>query len=345
MKILITLGGTGGHIYPAQDLACLLKAKGHEVYFAGDKGLFFSLTDIPYIPIVSGNIRKKKLSIFSLMRGIVQSLILYKKVSFDVVIGMGSFHSVPILLAARLVRKKIVLFEPNIVCGLANRIFSRSSHFIVTQFPTLEKHYAKRVYQTRFLPWNKPNIEPTKKRHFTLMIFGGSQGAEVFNQMMPKVMQRLKQLIPTFELIHITGKKACIESIQEKYSSLKVACTIKLYDPHLLSSLSRCDLAICRCGAGTIGDLMTSHTPAIVIPYPYATDRHQEKNGFYFANTVKGGVLIKQEESNEKTIFGILRKILAKDRAELKKYRENIIRFYEKNQQSVSMVELVEGIQ
>lgn len=349
MKILITLGGTGGHVRPAQDLAQILTSRGHQVSFAGKRGSFFFLKDFQVIPIDAGNIRIKRPlaflnSCFSMVKGVLQSFIALKKGSFDVIVGMGSFHSVPILLAGKICRKKIVLFEPNIVCGFANRVFSRSACVIATQFPILENHYAKKIYQTKCLPWTRPNLTQKKKEHLTFIVFGGSQGAQFLNQIIPPVIKKLKEFIPYFELIHITGEGNCVETIQGQYDRLNISYTVKKYEENLLSVLSRCDFAICRSGAGTIGDLMTSTTPAILIPYPYATDQHQEKNGAYFAKVIEGGIQQSQSELSEEKLLQIIRKIVGNDRENLKRYRENLARFYKENQSRASIAELIEDL-
>ena len=193
----------------------------------------------------------------------------------DVVVGFGSFHSFPVLTAAAILRKKIILFEANCSLGQVNRFFVPFAEKIAFQFPIKMK---KAVY-VPLLPWIKKE-QGGKKYHLdpnrtTILVFGGSQGASFINQVFPEAA---KLLSFPFQVIHLTGKT----DLEIRYS---VPCVVKPFEEEMESAYEAADFAVCRCGAGTSAELIRYRLPAVVIPYPYAND-HQRKNGEY----LQGGV-------------------------------------------------------
>lgn len=270
-KILIATGGTGGHLFPSQQLADAMKDC--EILFAGHKlktSPFFH-RKIPYAEIASTPSKKKGLL---LLKGIFQSLKLIFRFKPDVIVGFGSYHSFPVLMAAVLLRKKIVLFEPNCSLGKVNRFFARFAKKVAFQFPI---HHPKSVY-VPLLPWTalkarKKEKDPTRK---TILVFGGSQGASFINETFYKAARLLS--FP-FQVIHLTGK----EDLKLNYS---VPAIVKPFEEDMASLYARADFAVCRCGAGTTAELIRYQIPAVVIPYPYAHD-HQRKNGEFLKKGVR----------------------------------------------------------
>lgn len=278
LKVLIATGGTGGHLFPSQQLAEQLKDC--EVIFAGHKlksSPFFH-RKLPYFEIASASSKKK---IGSLLKGVLQSLKLLWRYCPDVVVGFGSFHSFPVLLAAVIMRKKIVLFEANCSLGKVNRFFSLFAKKVAFQFPISHK----KAEYVPLLPW-KPLIKQQKKTNpsrKTILVFGGSQGAVFINQTFCRAARTLS--FP-FEVIHLTGK-------EDPTLSYTVPALIKPFEEDMPAVYARTDFAVCRAGAGTIAELIRYNIPAVVIPYPFAHN-HQRKNGQF----LKGGVrMLDQKET------------------------------------------------
>ncbi|MBU6383258.1 MAG: UDP-N-acetylglucosamine--N-acetylmuramyl-(pentapeptide) pyrophosphoryl-undecaprenol N-acetylglucosamine transferase [Verrucomicrobia bacterium] len=270
-KVLIATGGTGGHLFPAQQLAEQLLDC--EVLFAGHKlhsSPFFN-RKAPSCEITSASSLR---GVWALLKGTWQSLLLLLRFAPDVVVGFGSFHTFPILLAAVLLRKKIVLFEPNCTFGKVNRWFAPFAKKVAFQFPVVHK----RAVYVPLLPWKQEKKRASSKdpQRKTILVFGGSQGAAFINQ---TFCEAAKYLSFPFQVIHLTGKGG-----QELHYT--VPAMIKPFEEDMPSLYARADFAVCRCGAGTSAELIRYNLPAVVIPYPYAHD-HQRKNGEFLGQGVR----------------------------------------------------------
>lgn len=280
LKVLIATGGTGGHLFPSRQLAELLHDC--EVAFAGHglkESPFFD-RKIPYYDIVSTG-SKKNLPL--LLYGVWQALKLLLRFKPDVVVGFGSFHSFPVLMAAVLLRKKIVLFEANCTLGQVNRFFARFADKVALQFPV---PHEKAAY-VPLLPWTAKRAR-TKKyakdpNRLTILVFGGSQGAAFINK---TFCEAAKFLSFPFQVIHLTGK-------EDPEISYSVPAVVKPFEEEMAAAYEVADLVVCRSGAGTVAELIQNRLPAILIPYPYAHD-HQRKNGEYLK---EGARILLQKEA------------------------------------------------
>lgn len=287
LKILMATGGTGGHLFPSQQLAEQLSDC--QVVFAGHKlktSPFFN-RNYPYYETASASSRKQ---IGTLLKGVWQGLKIVFRFSPDVVVGFGSFHSFPVLMAAVLLRKKIILFEPNCSLGKVNRFFAPFAKKIAFQFPI---SHPRAVY-VPLLPWKNVDIKPPQKdrKTKTILVFGGSQGADFINK---AFCQAAKLLSFPFQVIHLTGK----EDPDIRYC---VPAIIKPFEQDMASLYAQSDFAVCRCGANTTAELIRYNIPAIVIPYPYAHN-HQRKNGEFLKNGVR--LLDQKDASPERLAWEI----------------------------------------
>jgi UDP-N-acetylglucosamine--N-acetylmuramyl-(pentapeptide) pyrophosphoryl-undecaprenol N-acetylglucosamine transferase len=282
LKVLIATGGTGGHLFPAKQLSELLSDC--NLVFAGyklEKTPFFD-RKVPYVEIASSN-----RSPFVLLKGLWASLKLLFRFKPDVVVGFGSFYSFPVLLAAVLLRKKIVLFEPNCTLGKVNQFFAPFAKKVALQFPIEVK---KAVY-VPLLPWTMHPVRTKRYSHdperVTILVFGGSQGAVFIN----KTFCQAAKLLPfPFRVIHLTGK----EDPEVRYS---VPADVKPFENEMAAAYEAADLVVSRCGAGTTAELIRFQKPAVVIPYPYAYD-HQRKNGEFLKDGVR--MLLQSEATPER---------------------------------------------
>jgi UDP-N-acetylglucosamine--N-acetylmuramyl-(pentapeptide) pyrophosphoryl-undecaprenol N-acetylglucosamine transferase len=270
LKVLVATGGTGGHLFPAKQLTELMPDA--ESVFAGhllEKTPFFD-RKVPYYEIPSSNRNP-----LILLTGLFRSFRLLWRFKPDVVVGFGSFHSFPVLLAAVLLRKKIVLFEANCSVGKVNRLFMPFAKKVAFQFPLKDK---KAAY-VPLLPWigkqtTMLSAAEARKSYgldpdvFTILVFGGSQGAIFINKTFCAAAKLLQR---PFQVIHFTGK----EDSEIKY---EVPCVVLPFEKEMAKAYAAADLVVCRCGAGTTAELIRFQKPAILIPYPYAYD-HQRKNG------------------------------------------------------------------
>lgn len=295
-KILIAAGGSGGHLFPAQQLAHQLQESSDVLIVGHNVGASpFFLKKIPFQDISAVAPKKGQYLrfIFASCKGLLQSIRIILRFSPDVVVGFGSYHTFPVLLASAIFRKKIVLFEANCILGQVNRLFAPVAKKIAIQFP-LAQPLSKSVL-VPLLPWGKKGSEKSISREdariyfglhphrTTLLIFGGSQGASFFNEIMPKV------ILPGIQVIHCTGKGSVI------YPNGN-AC-VKEFEKRMDLAYMAADVVVCRSGAGTLSELIRYKKPSLLIPYPFATDNHQLVNARFLVNQVKGARLLEQSQA------------------------------------------------
>lgn len=296
---MICAGGTGGHLVPAMQLAHQLRdsAKCAEVFFAGynlQNTPFFRRDHFSFYEITSSPLRRNLCAFcWKISRGILQALKVLKTKKPDIIVSFGSYHTFPLMIAAKIKKVPYILFEANTHLGRVHKIVAGRATKIFAQFPL--ENYAH--YQMLpFLPWKEMEKKRTKQQAkqelglkedvFTFLVFGGSQGAAFINDFFPQVAFLLQQEMD-FQVIHITGGSQ--EKVSAAYSNLHISCFVTNYCEDMPLLYCAADMAICRGGAATIGELITFHLPALIIPYPYASEQHQEKNAHYFSKVLQGG--------------------------------------------------------
>ncbi len=316
LKVLIAAGGTGGHLFPAQQLSeWLLKEGDVELFFAGYKlqnSPFFAKEKIPFQEIASAPLKKILPFLKAAWRGFWQSIQLIRRYKPDVVVGFGSYHSFPVLLAAAVLRKKIVLFEANCILGKVNRLFLPVAEKIGIQFP-LPKRNEKQV-AVPYLPWISKKAKAVSREEarkayrldenlLTILVFGGSQGAVFLNQEFPLAAKILKKKGILFQVIHLTGKEGTANYDQ-------IPAVVKTFEEDMPLAYAASDLVVCRSGAGTIAELIRFQKPALLIPYPFAADDHQQINGRFIMNFVQGARMVVQSEAAPERMVEEIEKLI-----------------------------------
>jgi len=241
-KILISASGTGGHLIPAQQLAHKLKKNRCDVFFAASalsKRAIFQKDDFPYLDISTSILNKKTIlfGAFKILKGLFQSLRLIMRYKPNVVVGFGSYHTFPVILASYILRKKIILFDSNSILGKVNRIFAKKALFVATQFE-LENKLQNEILTKRF-PWNvRPDnsnaIEKThlEKNVFTILIFGGSQGSQIINKnFIPSILDLRTEY--KLQVIHILGKGIDIQKTQRLYDANNIKSYVSNFEKDL----------------------------------------------------------------------------------------------------------------
>lgn len=334
LKVLIAAGGSGGHLFPAQQLRDLLGTE-VEVFFAGHKlktSPFFASEKIPFREITSAPLKKG--FFIALWKGFWQSISLLCSFCPDIVVGFGSYHTFPLLLASVVMRKKLILFEANSTLGKVNRFFYPFAKKTAFQF-TLSQ---KKGVLVPFLPWvsqGEKKINPAEARKYfglhpqktTLLIFGGSQGASFLNQMMPPVIDRLSQEV---QVIHLKGRGGSVISYRSK------AC-VKEFEQEMAMAYAAADGAICRSGAGTIAELIRYQVPSLLIPFPDASDDHQRKNGEFLIQQTKGARLLLQKDAVLDRLLLEIEILLSS----LESLREGLRNYHLKSQHRIDFASLI----
>lgn len=327
-RVVIAAGGTGGHLFPAQSLAFELSSRmQYDVSFMA-KGLSsnarFDTAVYPYKDIASGPINFKLKTLISsplkILKGICQSVRALKRLQADLVIGFGSFHSFPVLCAARLLGIPIILHEANSIPGRVNRIFSPYAAWTGVFFPDAAMHLKGNVQKTdiplrvQFKEANRPSRKDALQFYglsadaLTVLVFGGSLGAQKLNELASKsIVNSLSA--SALQVLHFTGGQEASELVRRAYHEANITAVVREFEPQMQYAWAAADVALARSGASTIAEAVAFGVPAIFVPYPHATDAHQDKNAEYIATNVGGGVWFCEKTLDVPTLTAALERL------------------------------------
>ncbi|MGH8058049.1 MAG: undecaprenyldiphospho-muramoylpentapeptide beta-N-acetylglucosaminyltransferase [Candidatus Entotheonellia bacterium] len=293
MRIVIVGGGTGGHLYPGIAVAHELqrfdpyaaitfigsKAAGEREIVLREGFAFSGIT-------ASGFTRRKPsermLSVAHLIRGILQSIRILREVRPSMVLGLGSYVSGPAVLAARGLRIPCVIQEQNLLPGLTNRTLGRIANRIAVSFDDSVSYFsASKVIVTgnpvRAAIREVARSDPQPNGRFHLLLFGGSQGAHRLNSAMVQALPLLTAAQEALWVVHQTGQDD-FSTVQKAYTEMAFPGVVRPYIQDIAQEYRTADLVICRAGASTIAELTVCGRPALLVPFPYAANQHQEHN-------------------------------------------------------------------
>ena len=308
-KILISTGGSGGHVIPATIFYEQLKHE-FDVFLVTDKrgSRFLNLEKYKFTvidtPKLTANLFLLPLNMIGLFFSIIKSLILLKKKKIEVLISTGGYMSLPLCLTAKILGKKIYLFEPNMVLGRANSIFLRYTKKIfcyskeIINFP--KKHLNKILLTDPLLRKEFYAITPDEKSEIkdqiNLLVIGGSQGAELFDNKLKKPIISLskKYKLNIYQQTNPINKK----NLEDFYNQNNISYKLFNFEENILKFISNANLCITRAGASTLSELTFLNIPYLAIPYPLAKDDHQFQNALFYKNKNCCWIL-KQDDLNE----------------------------------------------
>lgn len=293
---LLAAGGTGGHLFPAQALAEELLARKWRVALATDRrGTSYpgALATIHRFQLRSrglagagwmGTVR----GIAELGVGLIQARDVIKRISPDVVIGFGGYASAAPLMAAHQFGVPTILHEQNAVLGRANRFLSRRATAIATSFANtagIGSDQAGKVTMTGnpvrpaiLALADLPRPLPAPEGPMRILVLGGSQGASVFSRIIPAALERLPEYRRKALVLSQQCRPEDIEQVKRAYRRLDVSSDLATFFDNMPARLSGNHLIIARAGASTVAEVRAVGIPAILVPYPYATDDHQTAN-------------------------------------------------------------------
>ena len=343
-KILIAAGGTGGHLFPAQALAqeLLKKQEGVELLFAGgglSTNRCFQKDTFPFEEIFAATpyLTKKGSffrSLWTIVKGIRQSFAILSKFRPSLVVGFGSYHAFPLLVAAVFKKIPIMLFEPNSAPGKVNRLFSRKAVVSAVQFAQAADQLSGKIVEVNMPLWEKEGVKGVSieeaRAYFSLdatkltfLVFGGSQGAVSINQLFAEAISLFAGQHKDFQVIHFTGKQSSAEEARRVYARLGIPACVKEFEDRMYLAWQAASLVICRSGAATLAEQAAFEVPGILIPYPYATDDHQMKNALFMENQVGGAVHLSEADSTPEKLCALMHDLLNR----LQPMRENMHAF------------------
>jgi UDP-N-acetylglucosamine--N-acetylmuramyl-(pentapeptide) pyrophosphoryl-undecaprenol N-acetylglucosamine transferase len=290
--IILATGGTGGHVFPAQALAAALIARGRSVVVITDKrgAVFGDAVPTHRIRAATatdsfGGLARAALDIGL---GTLQARRLLRRLKPAAVVGFGGYPSLPTMFAAVSLKVPTVIHEQNAVLGRANRLLAPRVGRIATSFEQVigmgEAERAKavavgnpvrpaiaRLHGTVYPP-------PQTDGPLSILVLGGSQGARVFSEVLPAATALLPALLRARISIVQQCRPEDLEAARAAYAALGMAPELSTFFDDVPERLARAQLVIARAGASTMAELAVSGRPAILVPYPHATDDHQTAN-------------------------------------------------------------------
>ena len=310
--VVLSAGGTGGHVYPAEALAMELNSRGCRLALVTDRrgsNLGGRLGELDTYRVRSGGISGKGLfarilNIGEIAIGVLQSCCLLGRLNPSVVIGFGGYASLPMMLAANFSSTATAIHEQNALLGRANRLLSRKVRKIATSYKQMQhmpKSARANVVYTGMPVRNSvealretPYPELNERNIIELLVFGGSQGASIFSRVVPEAIKQLDQ--------NLRGRLNLVQQcrvedyghLKSAYNQLGLQVEVAAFFEDLPQRMAKAHLVICRAGASAIAELTTIGRPAILVPYPHAVDNHQSVNA-HTLNEVGGGWLIPDE--------------------------------------------------
>ena len=296
-KLLISTGGSGGHTIPAITLYEHLK-NDFEIFLTSDRrgSKYINKKIYNYelieIPRISKNFFKLPYVFLLLMISFFKSFFFLKKNNIQILISTGGYMSLPLCLSAKILKIKIYLFEPNFVIGRSNRFFLKFSEKIICYSRKLKnfpEKYKSKIFFTKPLLrkkiyYEKENSKKKVEKLFTILIIGGSQGAEFFDNEISELMIDLNKDYKISLIQQIIDKKKK-EIIEKKYIDNGVQSELFSFNEEIFKKYNQVDFAITRSGASTISELIFFNVPFLAIPLPKSKDDHQFYNAKeYFDN-------------------------------------------------------------
>ena len=302
-RILISTGGSGGHVIPALNLYDHLKNDFHVKIYTDARGAKYipkniikKIFDVKQVPEKFYFFPFKLIFLFI---AFVKSIIHLSFNKFDIIISFGGYMSLPIVLAAKTFNIKIFLIEPNSIIGRSNKFLLKFSSNMLSYDNDISNNSDKSLNsKKRIIPahknvtidpllnrcfYQKINLKESKNKYFKILIIGGSQASLFFSQILKNEIID----ISTKHKIEVTQQLSPgydVENYKKEYDKNNIKNNLFYFENNFLCKENDFDIAITRAGASTLTELAYFHIPFVAIPFPHATDNHQFWNAKRYHN-------------------------------------------------------------
>lgn len=282
-------GGTGGHVIPNLAVAEELRRRGHELLFIGtSRGMEARLVPAAGFPLELIDIgglqrvgwRQTIRTLWQLPLSVWRVLRVLRRRRPAAVFSMGGYAAGPVVFAARLLRLPVIVMEPNAMPGLTNRLFGRFVQRALLSFPEAAAYFPPGRAEVTGLPVRRefftlPERPPSAP--FTILITGGSRGSRTLNRAGRESWPLLRERSFPVRLLHQTGTDEHT-ALAEAFAKSGVQGEVVAFIREMPEAFAQADLIVCRSGAGAVAELAAAGKPAILVPFPFASDQHQLRN-------------------------------------------------------------------
>lgn len=297
-KFALMAGGTGGHLFPALALAQELNRRGHDIHLITDKrvtqfGGAFPAREIHVVPAATPSIRhpvRFAKAGFTILSGVSRAWGILRRIDPDAVVGFGGYPCFPPFLAASLLGVPGVLHEQNAVMGRANRALARFADTLAMSFA--ETEHADRYRLRKVLTGNPvrdlvkaqadvPYAAPEPGGQVRLLVFGGSQGARAFADIVPDAIALIDEPLRKRLAVTQQCREEDLERVTDRYRSTRVNVELATFFEDLPERIAASHLVIGRAGASTVAELTVLGRPAVLVPLPGSLDQDQRANAAF----------------------------------------------------------------
>lgn len=310
-RIAVACGGTGGHIFPGLATADVLRERGHDVtlWMAGKDIESDAVSEwpgnvitVPAEGFQFGISFRSLLTTWKLYKAYRRSLDVMRTDVPNVVLAMGSYASFGPVMAAKKLKVPYVMHEANLLPGKAVTLFSRKAAALAISFDRSSYYLKHACIEITGMPLREAiesaALEPRQKRNpgdpLRILVMGGSRGAQVLNEIVPKALATAVKKGVALEVEHIAGVQES-EEIEQTYRNAGVKATVHHFVQHIEKIYLKTDLAICRSGAATCSELSLFGIPSLLIPYPHAARNHQMGNARALQDTGAADVIAQED--------------------------------------------------
>ena len=316
--LMIMAGGTGGHIYPAMSVADYLREQGWQIVWLGSQAGMearivppkgYAMVWIRFSGVRGKGLLRAVMLPFNLLIACWQSARAIFAHRPEVVLGMGGYVAFPGGLMAALLRRPLVIHEQNSVAGLTNRVLARFADRVLTAFPNSFKNNKLSQWVGNPTRADIGGVEAPDARYagrgakLNVMVLGGSQGAAVLNDTLPKALA----LMPEGQRPQVTHQSgaAHIDALRAAYAAAGVQAETLPFIDDMAMRYAAADLIICRAGASTVTEIAAVGVASILVPLPWAVDDHQTANARYLSDR-GAAILIPQAEFKSERLAQLL---------------------------------------
>ena len=312
---LVMAGGTGGHIFPGLAVAEALRERGWRVHWLGAPGSMeeklvpprgFAFESVQFGGLRGKGVMTMALLPLRLLRALLQSIAVLRRVRPDVVVGLGGYIRFPGGLMSVLLGRPLVLHEQNSVAGLTNKVLATVANRVFTAFPNVLKNaqWIGNPLRASFTSQADPAARfAGRSGPLKLLVVGGSLGARALNTIVPQALARIAPAQRP-QVIHQSGAKQ-IDELRANYTAAGVEGELTPFIEDTARAYADADLIVARAGASTVTEIAAVGAAALFVPFPFAVDDHQTTNARFLVDA-GGGWLVQQTELTPELLADLL---------------------------------------